>query len=132
MHKLIHALCALVCVAMIGGMMTHGLSDLRHDVSHASSEHSSEIGHDHDDAPAEPTEVSVEQADVDDASTALPVGHHHHSGGDNHAALPDHQGGLTNLLDARAPSRTLGASQLPDGLVIDGPEHPPKQLRLIA
>lgn len=132
MHKLIHALCALICVAVIGGTITHGLSDLRHDVSHASLGHGGEIGHDHDDAPAEPAGVSAEQADVDTPSTTLPAGHHHHGGGDSHAALPDHQGGLHGLVSVRALLTTLGASQLPEGLIIDGPEHPPKQLRLIA
>lgn len=132
LHKLIHVLCALVCVAIIGGMMTRGVSDLRHDVSHASSEFGDEIGHDHADIPSDVIEISAEPADVDAPSGTLPAGHHHHGGGDNHAALPDHQVGLIGLVNARGPTATLGASQLPEGLIIDGPEHPPKQLHLIA
>ncbi|WP_426026061.1 hypothetical protein [Brevundimonas sp. TSRC1-1] len=131
MHKLIHALCAIVCVAVIGGMMTHGVSDLRHDVSHATLEHSDEIGHDHNQTQGDAVEIAAE-AGVETPSGTLPAGHHHHGGGDSHAALPDHQGGLPGLVSARVPPTTLGAGQLPEGLIGDGPEHPPKQLRLIA
>lgn len=132
MHKLIHALCALVCVAVIGGMMTHGMSDLRHDVLHAAMEHTDEFGHDHNEAQSDVVEIVSEPGEVDTPFATLPSGHHHHSGGDSHAALFETQSGVFRLPSVRVSLTTLGASQLPEGLIIDGPEHPPKQLRLIA
>lgn len=132
MHKLIPILCAVICVAFIGAMTTHGGSDLRHDLSHAVPGQGDGIGHDHGDLPDEATEVAVGPVGFEVASGTLPVGHHHHSGGDSHAALLDHQGGVSGLVSADAPSTTLGSNRLPEGLFSDRPEHPPKQLHLIA
>jgi len=37
-NKLIPTLCTLICVAALGATMTHGMSDLRHEVTHATIE----------------------------------------------------------------------------------------------
>lgn len=132
MTKLIPTLCAIICVAVVGAMMTHGMSDLRHEVSHATVEQAGSIGHDHAVEHDPATEVDVASADADDSSGSLPPGHHHHGGGDTQVALPGQEGGLPHLTEARGGSAFLRVNQLPEGLIGDGPEHPPKQLRTIA
>lgn len=131
MNKLIPILCAIICVAILGAMMTHGMSDLRHEASHATVAQAELIGHDHAVAPSPATEVEVASADAGEPSGSFPPGHHHHGGGDTQAALPSQEGGLPRLTEAGGGSAYLRVNQLPEGLIGDGPEHPPKQLRTI-
>jgi hypothetical protein len=132
LNKLIPTLCALVCVAVFGVMMTHGLSDLRHEASHAAVEQAESIGHDHAASHGPATDIEVASGNAAEPPGSLPAGHHHHGGGDSQAALPSQAGDLPRLTEARGGSAFLRVNQLPEGLIGDGPEHPPKQLRTIA
>ena len=82
MNKLIPTLCALLCVAVLGAMMTHGLSDLHHEASHATVEQAKPIGHEHAVPYGPATDIDVASGNAAEPPGSLPVGHHHHGGGD--------------------------------------------------
>jgi hypothetical protein len=86
--------------------------------------------HDHEHEQAEPAHESdglvIDVADQD--GEPGPINHHHHSGGDIQLALTAPLHPLNARLSGSMLVQPLPAA-LPPGLALDGPTHPPRQLR---
>ena len=125
MTRLLRLFCLTLAVAFMASMSLHGSADARDQVEHMVDEiaavHGVEVsGHAHPDCGQEAAETG---------ETA--PGHHHHSGDSHSFALGDRTGGP---MAASRATLALAWSQhrLPDGLLGDGPDQPPKRTLTLA
>lgn len=133
-HVLRHV-CIGLCVALLAAMNLHGVSQSQHDFGHASDWPAValiEAGDDH-----HASHVHVAPDGVPDTNTdrnddgPIPVGHHHHGGGDVQAAMPASGRVLTETSSPASTLRRPGADPALSSHTGDGPEHPPKRMRTV-
>ena len=127
-------LCFGLCVAILAAINLHGVSLSQHAVGHAADWPAislSEADGEHHPhvhlAPDEAPDTDPER-DVDGAP---PVGHHHHAGGDVHAALPSVERRVADASSMASALRWPGAAPALSSHTGDGPEHPPKRMRTV-
>ena len=147
LSRLFRTLCVTVCAALVAVLSLHGIQESRHQIAHASDWPAAAIEHenhgeivdvDHGSphvhfAPDAPADDPLNQADSDDdeGNAERPVGHHHHSGGDTHTAIPVLDRDLTSFMGMDAvllQPAVDGARPAHDG---DGPDYPPKRTRTV-
>ncbi|MBI2260795.1 MAG: hypothetical protein HYU62_03935 [Caulobacterales bacterium] len=134
MPNALRHLCIGLCVAVLAAMNLHGLSQSQHAVGHAADWPAialSEADEDHHGhvhvAPEEAPDTDPDR----DTDGARPVGHHHHAGGDIHAALPLLERDMTEASSLTSALRWAGPDPVLPSLSSDGPEYPPKRMRTV-
>ena len=145
-------LCACLCTALVVVLSLYGVQESRHRLAHAAdgpTSASTDTLHAHDDVDLHEASYTADAPDGsdtpgddrlangaadgtdDDGSTGRPAGHHHHSGGDSHTAMP----AFGRSIDFMHPSRAVMLKPAGDALLPsqtgDGPEYPPKQTRTV-
>lgn len=125
--------CIGLCVALLAAINLHGVSQSQHDLAHASDWPAIalvEAGDDHHAAHVHVAPDEIPRSDTE-GDAPIPVGHHHHGGGDIQAALP----ALGRLLTETASAASVLGRPRPDQArsshTGDGPEHPPKRARTV-
>lgn len=147
MPRLFRTLCVSLCVALVAALSLHGVQEGQHQLAHASEwpvvaihhdDHADVVDVDHGSlhvhvAPDTPVDDPLDQTENTDGDgdAGHPAGHHHHSGGDTHTAIPVLDRGLSPLVAMSAlllQPAVDGARPDHDG---DGPEYPPRRTRTI-
>ena len=147
MSRPFRTLCVSLCAALVAVLSLHGVQEGRHQLAHASDWPAVAIDHDdHADvvdvdhgslhvhvAPDAPVDDSLDQAEntESDGDAGRPAGHHHHSGGDSHTAIPVLNRGLSPLVARNAVLLQPAADGARPAHGDDGPEYPPRRTRTI-
>lgn len=135
MPNALRHLCIGLCVAILAAMNLHGVTESQHAVRHAADWPAVALSEVHDIDHHPHVHVAPQEApDTDperDLDGAPPVGHHHHAGGDVHAALLSVERDVADASSMTSALRWPGPAPALPSLVGDGPEHPPKRMRTV-
>ncbi|MBU1326336.1 MAG: hypothetical protein K2X61_09220 [Caulobacteraceae bacterium] len=129
MPRVFRLFCICFSVALLAALNAHAVAETQHSFGHGAGWPPVSLTSVDDDhgihVHVAPAEAPDEDPETD--GEQQPIGHHHHNGGDPHAAVPTLSRAPVHVLALAADPLTPGADHALTGWDREGPEDPPKR-----